>query len=207
MTTFYCVRHGKTEFNHKRIFQGGLVDSPLLPIGIENAQKAGTYLADISFNRVVVSPQKRAQDTALNLLKNHPENLTIETIEDLKEMTFGEWDGKLEADYAHLEPYKQLVHTPHLYDPSEFGGETFQALLDRTVRVFKQLTLDYPDETILVVSHGLTLLTALKYFGGYPLEDTRKGDFLDNTSITILEASPDAQSFHIESWNDTSFLN
>lgn len=42
MTTFYCVRHGKTEFNLNKTFQGGLADSPLLPEGIENAKKSVT---------------------------------------------------------------------------------------------------------------------------------------------------------------------
>ena len=65
---FYLVRHGKTEFNLARRFQGGAVDSPLLPESIINAQKVGSYLADLKFAGAFASPQERAVVTAQRVL-------------------------------------------------------------------------------------------------------------------------------------------
>ncbi|HCM90916.1 MULTISPECIES: histidine phosphatase family protein [Vagococcus] len=207
MTTFYCVRHGKTEFNLNKIFQGGLADSPLLPEGIENAKKVGMYLSDINFNHAFSSPQKRAQDTASNLLDNHSSSLELETIENLREMEFGLWDGLPEKDYHHLKEFQNLVNAPHLYDPTDFQGESFDSLIKRMLAVFNQLSERYPDDTILIVSHGLALQTILKYLDGSPLCDIRKGRFLDNTSVTVIESTPNTSKFNILNWNDTSFLD
>lgn len=201
MTTFYCMRHGKTEFNHAGIFQGGLVDSPLLDEGIEYAKKAGTYLSDISFDRVVISPQQRAQDTAMAFLSTHPSNPTKETINGIREMEFGEWDGTLEASHEGHTQFEHLKYRPHLYDPTEFGGEDYNTLLERATGVFEDLAKKYPNDTILVVSHGLTLQTVLKHYQGLPLSDFRKGEFLGNTSISIIETNADTD-FSVTSFND-----
>ncbi|RSU16392.1 hypothetical protein CBF28_02370 [Vagococcus carniphilus] len=207
MTTFYCVRHGKTEFNQHKIFQGGLVDSPLLPEGIENAKKVGLYLEDISFQHAFSSPQKRAQDTALILLSQHPSAIELQTINDLREMEFGSWDGLPEKDFYHLKEFQHLVESPHLYDPNSFDGESFQSVIDRSLNVFNHLTKQYPNDTILIVSHGLTLQTILKHLDGSPISDIRKGRLLDNTSITTVESNPETLSYKILNWNDTSYLD
>lgn len=201
MTTFYCMRHGKTEFNQAGIFQGGLVDSPLLDEGIETAKKAGNYLQDVSFDRVIISPQKRAQDTAKAFLSSHPSTPIKETIQDIREMEFGSWDGTVESNYEGQTQFEHLKHRPHLYDPSEFGGEDFDTLLNRTKSVFTEYAKNYPDETILVVSHGLTLQTLLKHFQGIPISDIRKGELLGNTSISIVETE-NGEDFSVTRYND-----
>ncbi|MEG0284744.1 MULTISPECIES: histidine phosphatase family protein [Vagococcus] len=206
MTTFYCVRHGKTEFNLNRVFQGGLADSPLLPEGIENAKKVGTYLSDVDFNACFVSPQKRAQDTAKNILLGLNNKLEITTINDLREMEFGIWDGKPEEDYHHLEEFQNLVHRPHLYDPSICGGESFEELINRSKSVFNQISNDYPDGNILVVSHGLTLQSLLKHLDGSSIEDIRSGRLLDNTSITVIKSKENTTDYEIVDWNNTTHL-
>ncbi|MGX7023378.1 histidine phosphatase family protein [Vagococcus hydrophili] len=207
MTTFFCVRHGKTEYNLNKIFQGGLVDSPLLPEGIENAKKVGTYLSDIAFDRAFASPQKRAQDTALNILQNHPTAIQLETINDLREMEFGTWDGLPEENFHHLEEFQHLVNEPHLYDPTDFQGESFDTLIQRLLAVFNDLSYTYPNDTILIVSHGLALQTILKHLDGSPLSKLREGKFLDNTSVTVIENSDKRDVYNIIKWNDTSYLD
>ena len=207
MTTFYCVRHGKTEFNLNRVFQGGLADSPLLPEGIENAKKVGHYLKDIDFDAVFVSPQKRAQDTAKNILAGFETNLDINTVHNLREMEFGEWDGQPEVDYHHFEEFQNLVHRPHHYDPSAFGGETFEELIERALTVFNDISKQYPDGTVLIVSHGLTLQSILKHLDGSTIEDIRSGRLLDNTSITIIDNTESKDNYSILKWNDTDHLS
>lgn len=206
MTTFYCVRHGKTIFNQNHTFQGGIADSPLLPEGEAAAELVGTFLKDVPFTTVLVSPQKRAQDTAKRLLKNHSSPLEIETIQDLREMEFGIWDGLPEANFHHEAEFQHLVHRPHLYNPTAIGGESFQVLIDRGKTVFMEAAQKDPEGHILIVSHGLFLQTLLKTFQGIPLSDVRKGDFLDNTSVTTVVSDVTGTEFTIEKWNDTSFV-
>ena len=207
MTTFYCVRHGKTEFNLNRVFQGGVADSPLLPEGIENAKKVGIYLADVPFDAVFVSPQKRAQDTAKNILTYLSGDLEINTVNDLREMEFGIWDGNPESDYHHLEEFQNLVHKPHLYDPTICGGETFEELIIRGKEVINDITRKYPDGRILIVSHGLTLQSLLKHLDGSTIEDIRSGRLLDNTSITVIKSINETGKYQIVDWNNTEHLS
>ncbi|MGO3733213.1 MAG: histidine phosphatase family protein [Vagococcus sp.] len=206
MTVFYCVRHGKTIYNRDHVFQGGLADSPLLPEGIENAQRAGIFLKDIAFDHAFSSPQKRAHDTATQILSQRKDYMTLTVLQDLREMEFGEWDGKPEKNYHHLSEFQHLVYNPHLYNPSSFGGESFQNVIDRALNVFNELSNTYPNDTILIISHGLTLQTILKHLDGSPISDIRKGRLLDNTSTTIIESDPNTLNYSIKTWNDTSYL-
>ncbi len=206
MTTFYCIRHGKTEFNQKRILQGGLVDSPLLPEGVENAKKVGLHLQNIPFTFAFSSPQKRAENTAQNILNQHSTEIDLQILDDLREMEFGNWDGLPESNFYDFPEYKNLIDKPHLYNPSSFGGESFQQVINRGVEVFQTLTDRYPNETILIVSHGLTLQSVLKYLNGTSISEITTGDFLDNTSLSIIKNEGSLSSFNISNWNDTSFL-
>lgn len=207
MTTFYCVRHGKTEYNQHHIFQGGTADSPLLPEGKQAATTLGKYFASeaIHFDYVFVSPQGRAQDTAHYIVAELSPQPALTTVRDLREMEFGKWDGTPEADYHHLPEFQKLVHEPHLYEASAHGGETFTELLERTLNVFKKIQTEHPESTVLIVAHGLLLQSIIKYFQGVPLSDIRKGEALKNTSVSIIEGHADL-SFDVTSWNDTHFL-
>ena len=49
MTRFYVIRHGKTLFNKKGLYQGWC-DSPLQPEGIQQAKEIGAKLMDKSFS-------------------------------------------------------------------------------------------------------------------------------------------------------------
>lgn len=206
MTTFYCVRHGKTEFNLNKIFQGGLVDSPLLPEGLENATKVGNALKEIDFIGAFVSPQKRAQDTAKNIISSLNSTLDITTENDLREMEFGSWDGQPEKNYYEHEQFINLVTQPHLFDPTTFGGESFQTVIDRSVKVFNDISEKYPNGNVLIVSHGLTLQCVLKSLNGQSVMNMRDGSFLDNTSITKIERNPETSEYKLIDWNNTSHL-
>ncbi|MCT3168619.1 histidine phosphatase family protein, partial [Lacticaseibacillus rhamnosus] len=45
MTKFYFVRHGQTETNLARRFNGGRTDTPLTPAGRAGAEAVGRYFA------------------------------------------------------------------------------------------------------------------------------------------------------------------
>lgn len=204
MTTFYCIRHGKTVFNQNFVLQGGLSNSPLLAEGLEYAKNAGDYLKHINFDEILVSPQKRAQETAQAILSTYSlEPQTYQTIEDLREIEFGDWDGLPQAQFEDFEQFKHLVERPDLYDPSDFNGESFQQLVDRTVPIFNEYTEQFPDGNILVVSHGLTLLSTMGYLTGVEIRDLRKQPFLDNVSISTVLAEPSDLTYSIERWNNT----
>lgn len=207
MTVFYCVRHGKTIFNQQGIFQGGTVDSPLTEEGVIGAKNLGEQLRTIRFDDVKVSPLKRAQDTCKLILAANNQMIEPKVIPELREMEFGLWDGKPEADYQHLEEFQQLVNEPHLYRAVACGGETFADVLNSSQHFFKQATQEYPKGTILVVSHGLLLQTFIKSMQGIQLKEIRKGTPLKNTSVSIIESDAIGENFVVKKWNCTNINN
>lgn len=204
MTVFYCVRHGKTMFNQKGIFQGSGVDSPLTEEGIQGAKHLGKQLSKITFDQVVVSPLKRAMDTCALLINENQMPLQPVIEPTIREMGFGEWEGKLEANYSHLTEFQQLVEAPHLYQASLNGGETFQEVVTRSFVFFETMAQKYPDATILVVSHGLFLQTFIKTVQGVEMANIRKGTPLKNTSVSIVESNDQGRSFRVKKWNCTT---
>ena len=64
MKEFYLMRHGETRFNVQHRLQG-VCDAPLTEVGIEQAKKAGQYLAQQEpiFDHVFTSTSERASDT------------------------------------------------------------------------------------------------------------------------------------------------
>ncbi len=102
----YFARHGETEFNAERRWQGSGNDSPLTARGREHARETGLILRgiiDISNPpRFVSSPLGRARatmDQALDALRLPPDEYT--TDERLVEIDLGEWTGTL-ADHVKV---------------------------------------------------------------------------------------------------------
>lgn len=55
MITLYLVRHGETEGNAKRWFQGA-TDVPLNERGLEQARRLGAFLKDVHLDAIYTSP-------------------------------------------------------------------------------------------------------------------------------------------------------
>ena len=202
MTTFYFVRHGKTELNLSLRFQGGDIDSPLLPIGIEQAIQAGRYLSEISFDAVAVSTQKRAMDTANYILKenNYLDGLTLQYHDNLREIQFGKREG-MQINHKD-EQTNHLRQRPDLYDPTSFGGESIDSLVNRSTETIEKISEEYPDGKVLIVAHGVLLITLINSLIGKEKSKWREGGPLANTSITIVEKK---HKYSLLSFNDTSY--
>lgn len=148
----YLVRHGQTEFNVARRYQGRL-DSPLTARGEDQARRMGERLAALVGDgtgwRFVTSPLGRAMRTA-EIIRGHLPGAPESQIDPrLAEVGMGEWDGltheQLEARRPAAVDYgERWFHGP--------GGETYEAF---TGRVQDWLDAVHPDEKVIAVSHGV----------------------------------------------------
>ncbi|MDP9737317.1 MULTISPECIES: histidine phosphatase family protein [unclassified Curtobacterium] len=80
------VRHGETEWSRSGQHTGR-TDIPLTDEGIEQAKRAGRYLADRTFALALSSPLQRARDTAALV------GVDPELDEDLYEWDYGAYEG------------------------------------------------------------------------------------------------------------------
>jgi len=202
MTRLYFVRHGLTTNNLKNAFNGSHSNPELLPEGREQARRLGQHLAEIPFTKAYVSPQLRAVETAQLILaeNKHPQPTFIQD-DRLKEIDFGQWDGVAIASKEQDEQYLNLKQYPHLYDPSSFGGESYYDLKKRGEQFIA--SLDYTtDEDVLVVAHGVTLITILQTLANKEIHQIRENGLLSNASVSIVETT-NGQTFNQLVWNQT----
>lgn len=101
MLSIILLRHGKTQGNLENRYNGR-TDEPLCALGIAEAE-AGAHHPEIPL--VYASPMLRAQQTA----KIFFPNARIETIPDLREMDFGDFEGRTAEEMEQNETYRAWV--------------------------------------------------------------------------------------------------
>lgn len=144
------VRHGVTEYNKARRYQGQ-VDIPLSEEGLEMLAKADTPV-----DRVYVSPLSRATQTA-EAVFGESEMIPKE---GLLEMNFGVFDGRTADEMADDEAYTEWVNG--MCQGRCPGGEDMAEFTDRTVGAFKAIMADEDDDAVIaVVAHGGTQMAVL----------------------------------------------
>ena len=140
MTELVLVRHGETEWNRVGRVQGRS-DIPLNDTGRAQARETGRRLADGAFDAIVASPLSRAAETA-RIIADELRTPDVELIDALVERDYGGAEGmtgeQIDAAFGgHLE-----------------ARETRQATVDRVTPALLELAGRYPDQRVLVVSHG-----------------------------------------------------
>lgn len=144
---FYFVRHGQTDWNLEKRFQGH-IDIPLNSVGESEAVMAARKILHIRFSKIISSPLIRAWRTAEIICENHSKNISLETHVGLKERYAGPWEGKLWVDILKengLEGQLDAPVVPHV------ESESYQ---DMNIRVADTMREILGDSDVLIVSHG-----------------------------------------------------
>jgi len=188
MTRVILTRHGETEWNINGLVQG-TKDSPLTEAGIEQAKRLAERLAQENIRIVISSPLGRALATARIIA----ERLNIPMLEypEFREISFGQWEGKNWKDLREAEPrrFGEWEQNPHIFRFPE--GETFEEVFVRAKPKLWELCMEYPRDTICIVSHGVTLRVLVTYLMGFSLNDWRRTPWQPNTALNIFEVSGD----------------
>ncbi|MFJ3034532.1 probable phosphoglycerate mutase [Curtobacterium sp. 314Chir4.1] len=144
------VRHGETEWS-KSGQHTGRTDIPLTDNGIEQAKRAGRYLADRTFALALSSPLQRARDTAALV------GVDPDLDEDLYEWDYGAYEGLTTPQI------KVLRHGPwDLWTDGVPAGDTpGENAAEVRVRVERILDRARPvladGQDAIVVAHGHVL--------------------------------------------------
>jgi broad specificity phosphatase PhoE len=152
----YLVRHGRTEFNAEGRFQGRL-DSPLTPLGIEQAGRYGELLkgliGDATDWTLISSPLGRAVHTAEIIAGALGLDLNFPRDPRLAEIGMGLWDGLTIEDIDVVSPgvlsnttrYDFFFHAP--------DGERYDAFAGRLGDWLSEAMADAKPR--IAVSHGV----------------------------------------------------
>lgn len=185
MVRFIIVRHGQTDFNKLRKYQGQH-ESTLLPIGIEQAEATAEYVAArYKLDAVYASDLSRAVMTAEPFAKRF--SLPVNTDVALREVDVGEWTLKQIADVER--DYPELIHA-YRSNMGEFrfpSGESFEEVSRRACDALLRIAEAHDGQTVLVVSHGGTIRSMICGLLGYPIKNLPKIEPVKNASLTVVE--------------------
>lgn len=171
MTQLGIIRHGITDWNIQKRAQGQ-TDIPLNETGRKQALALAERLKDERWDLVYSSDLSRAKETAEIVAETL--GLSVHTDIRLREKGFGEIEGLTMDD--RLERWGQ--DWPTLAQ----GIESEASVVERAVSFAAHMIETYPQQRILVVSHGAFIARALAKF--IPHENLDQ--VILNTSITKI---------------------
>jgi probable phosphoglycerate mutase len=149
VTTILLARHGETDWNSERRWQGQ-ADRPLNEVGREQARELAETLTDRAIDVVYSSDLLRAHETALIVGKRL--GLPVSVDAGLREVDVGDWSGRVHSEIEGLDPdgYRRWREGGKGWA----GGESYEEMGERVVAAVLQLAARHPGETVLIVTHG-----------------------------------------------------
>ncbi|MDX2097546.1 MAG: histidine phosphatase family protein [Leptolyngbyaceae cyanobacterium bins.59] len=170
---FLLVRHGETDWNRQKRFQGQ-IDVPLNDNGRNQARQAAEFLKDVKLDFAFSSPMLRPKETAEIILEPHPQ-VQLGLCEEFCEISHGLWEGKLEEEIKEVYPdlLVQWQKQPATVQMPE--GENLQQVWDRTIagwqKILKTVSESGTQATVLVVAHDAVNKAILCYMLGLGAEN------------------------------------
>lgn len=146
----YLVRHGETDQNQKGVYYGW-TDCPLNTKGIRQAKDLGKSLSILPLDMIITSPLSRTRQTAEEIAGQH--RLSIQTDARLKEIYFGEWEGRHFQEIQRSDPKAWEAWTEDWQNVPPPNGESFQQFYQRVRKLPHELLDRRKDQTVLLVGH------------------------------------------------------
>jgi broad specificity phosphatase PhoE len=152
-----AVRHGETDWNVERRFQGQL-DIPLNAVGCRQAEALRLRLSGFGFDGAYSSPLRRAFETARVIAGDYP----ILADPRLTEIHHGSWQGKtrLEIEAQWPDDWERWRRGSRSFAPP--GGESSMCVRARVEDFLRTLR----GTNVLCVSHGVVIQILLSILSG-----------------------------------------
>lgn len=191
LTTLFVVRHGETEWHAENRYAGAESDVDLTDRGRDQARTLARWAAGARLDRLVVSPVRRARETAS--VVEEATGLAAAVDPDLREVDFGIAEGRSTADLEAAVPDQLALFRA---DPAAHpfpGAEPPVAAAQRGAASLRRLAADDAGGRVLVVAHNTLLRLALCLLLGVPVRDYRRVfPRLDNAALCELTLAPGA---------------
>ena len=150
MTVLHLVRHGESEANLERIFDGR--DRPLTEVGRRQAAAVAARLSSRPLAALYASPYRRAQETASAVAA--ATGLRAVRERDIEEVRVGELAGRRDAEAVAVfsEVYGRWLAGDE--DARFAGGESFGEACQRVRRFLARVARRHAGDEVAAVSHG-----------------------------------------------------
>jgi broad specificity phosphatase PhoE len=187
VTTILLARHGETDWNREKRWQG-LADHSLNARGREQARTLAERLEPLAFSAVYASDLRRAHETALIVAER--KGLRVTPMRELRELDVGSWTGLSYEEVKERLPdaYNEMrTRTGRGWE----GGETYAEMGRRVLEAMRWIAREHPADTVLVVTHSGPIRTVRAHALGLDYATDRKAaptvDRVELSAVTVAD--------------------
>jgi len=161
----------------------------LTEIGIKQALETGDKFKDIKFDAIFSSDLSRTQKTAEIIRLDR--DILIQTSELLRERSYGSFEKKHSDEFKNTLKDK-LAQRETLSEEDSWlfelsdDVETDESLVTRFILKLREISIAYPNQTVLVVSHGGPIRMFLAKTGYAKKKDLPGSSFKNAGYVRVL---------------------
>jgi broad specificity phosphatase PhoE len=169
VTTIFLARHGESDWNVEKRFQGHS-DRPLTERGREQAHALADLVGTEKIDAIYTSPLSRARETAEIVAARA--GLEAVALPELREVDTGSWSGLSRSDVE--------TRFPEGFARWRSGGsgwengESYEEMAKRVIGALRKIAEDHPDDRVLVISHGGPIRAIHAAAEGLAIKDYRR---------------------------------
>lgn len=204
MRRLLLVRHGETDFNRERRYQGH-IDTPLNATGLAQARAIGQRLSTFPIVYCGASDLARAATTAAEIARHH--GIEVELLPGLREAHLGVLQGQLLQEFGQIlgdESEYLAQRSPRARPPDGESPLDVRRRARKVVRALASRERELPLGDLVLVGHGGSLRALSAVLLGLPPAAGWIFGF-DNCSLTTIEWHPGGRSI-LRAHNDCNHL-
>ena len=183
MTSLLVCRHGTTDWNIEGRYQGQS-DVPLNEQGMHQAETLADELALTPVDAIYSSGLQRAVRTAEATARRH--TLEVQRDPRFNEVNLGAWEGLTLPEILKTYPKEHAFWVDHPMESRPPGGESIAEVVTRVREALADIALAWPDGSVVIVTHKVTMNVIQSLTTGEPLEQVLQV-FPVNASVIHLE--------------------
>ena len=187
----YIVRHGETEWNVIKRFQGQL-NTPLTEKGMEKLRETGKKLENVLFDEVYTSELGRTVASAEIILNENRgyrnKKLELKKLAELNEVYFGVWQGLTyeEVFLKYPEEANNYFYNVKNYKAENVEAENLKDALERFLKGINKILDSHESGNILVVTHGTVLEMFMNYVANDSIFDIDERTLMGNGDYKVF---------------------
>ena len=187
----YIVRHGETEWNVIKMFQGQL-NTPLTEKGMEKLRKTGKKLENVLFDEVYTSELGRTVASAEIILNENRgyknKKRELQKLAELNEVYFGVWQGLTyeEVFLIYPEEVNNYFYNVKNYKAENVEAEKLEDALERFLKGINKILDSHESGSILVVTHGTVFEMFMNYVANDSIFDIDERTLMGNGDYKVF---------------------
>ena len=187
----YIVRHGETEWNVIKRFQGQL-NTSLTEKGMEKLRETGKKLENVLFDEVYTSELGRTVASAEIILNENRgyknKKLKLKKLAELNEVYFGVWQGLTyeEVFLKYPEEVNNYFYNVKNYKAENVEAENLKDALERFLKGINKILDSHESGNILVVTHGTVFEMFMNYVANDSIFDIDERTLMGNGDYKVF---------------------